>query len=189
MINRDTSQNLNSSFVKNSIQPTHKSQVESLFAKIAGVDQARDKLSILGARDLGYLLGQEFDAEELTIFVNECLEEGDKGDMILLENVLSFLEKRAEQTKMDPYNLIRDQLMQLSESEMIINEGGNVDLVLLEYPPFTPRNLLKRYSFLEEFDRNLILSDLSYLSDTPWHGVNLDQLVSHIRNMLEGFAR
>lgn len=43
---------------------------------------------------------------------------------------------------------------------------------------------------LDASDRDIVLNDLSYLATTnPAEGVHLNSMVSHMRNMLEGFAR
>lgn len=52
-----------------------------------------------------------------------------------------------------------------------------------------PRNYLSKHRLLNEEDRDIVLNDLSYLTHEPAEGVNVDLFVSHMRNMLEGFAR
>jgi hypothetical protein len=42
---------------------------------------------------------------------------------------------------------------------------------------------------LDPYDRDVMINDLSYLASNPQEGVNLVQMVYHMRNMIEGFAR
>lgn len=136
MLNRQTGQATDAEFVRNSINPLHRQQIRTIFTKIAGASnpqgfsEAEDKITITGLRDLGTLVGQNLTEEEWTIIAQESLEDNEVGDMILIEKVIACVEKMADDTKIDPYNLIKDLLTAASRTDEFINEETQkVDLL------------------------------------------------------------
>lgn len=137
MLNRQIGASADTEFVKNSIHPLHKSQITKLFEKIShgdlppSVTMPKDRITLTGLRDLGYLLGQRFTEDEWTILAHECLEEDDGGsEMVIIDKLMSTVEKMVSETKTDPYNLILAVLNEASKTDEFINEEHIVDLVL-----------------------------------------------------------
>ena len=136
MLNRQTGSANDVDFVKNSIHPIHRQQIVTLFAKIAHGSTGgksslpTDRLSIMGVRDLGYMLGQHLTEEEWTIVAQEGLEDTDTSQMIIIDKIVSVIEKMADDTRIDPYNLIKSLLEDANRIEEFINmETQKVDFV------------------------------------------------------------
>ena len=187
MLNRQTGSATDPDFVKNSIHPLHKQQIQTVFSKISAAAgmMGRDRISVAGVRDVGYMLGQALSEEEWMVVAQEGLEEDETGgEGVVLEKVLACIEKMADDTKLDPYVLIRKLLVDASKNDEFINEEDQkVDIGLL-------RNYLSKHRFLDSDDRDIVLFDLSFLAMSPTDtGIHLDQLVSHMRNMLEASTR
>jgi hypothetical protein len=139
MLNRQMGTATDAEFIKNSMHPLHKAQMNKLFEKIShgdlppSVSMPKDRITMTGLRDLGYLLGQRFTEDEWAILAHQCLEEDDGGsEMIIIDKMISTVEKMVSETKTDPYNLIKEVLQEASKSDDFINEElQSVDLVAL----------------------------------------------------------
>lgn len=139
MLHRQIGCSTDPEFIKNSIHPLHMAQIQTLFAKIASgsggnTTLGRDRITILGLRDLGYMLGQKLTDEEWTIVAQEGLEDNDRGEMIILDKVVSCIEKMQDDTKNDPYNLLKKLLEDASRYDDFINPATQkVDLLAFKY--------------------------------------------------------
>lgn len=136
MLNRQLGTATDAEFVKNSIHPLHKTQMTKLFEKIShgdlppSVSMPKDRITMTGLRDLGYLLGQRFTDDEWAILAHECLEEDNGGsEMIIIDKMITTVEKMVSETKTDPYNLIKAVLTDASKAEEFINnDTSTIDL-------------------------------------------------------------
>ena len=170
-------------FVRNSLHPLHKVQVLALCSQLArksGESVRRDRLEIMGIKDLAYLLGQNLTEEEWMIVAQECLAE--EEEVVTLDKLLSCIEKMADDTKKDPYNIMLEVISDSNYRDELVNQSQNIDLKAFN-------DFLAKHRLLNDEDREIVVSDLALLTKNPSEGLNREQLVSHMRNMVEVFAR
>lgn len=109
MVYRKESQLLNSSFVENSLADLHKEQIFQAYNKILGDPDMTTGLDLKGLKDLSYLFGQEFETDEWLI----CYKETKRNlkELVYIDKLVSYLEKIGEETKLDPFNVIREVII------------------------------------------------------------------------------
>lgn len=127
MLCRLTNKDLNSSFVKNSLNSMHRIQLETLFKKLAEDPDHPDRISIKGIKELGKLLGQDLTLDEWTIIAKETVEQDIGGEYVSLEKMIDYIEKAYEEVKIDPYNLIRDLILN-ADGGGLVDLDGDVNL-------------------------------------------------------------
>lgn len=123
MLCRLTNKDLNSSFVDNSINPLHRKQLETVFQRVSENPDFPDRVSIQGVKEVGYLFGQEFKMDEWLIIAKESLEEDIGGEYVALEKFVDYVEKIYEEVKIDPYNLIKDLLVNANQGDLVSLDG------------------------------------------------------------------
>ena len=128
---RLTNEHLNSSFVFNSMNPLHKNQLLTVFQKISGDPDIPDRVSIHGIKEVGYLFGQNFTMDEWLIISKETIEKGEDGTgeapFISYDRFIDYIEKLTEETKIDPYNMIKE-LLTSAEDGNLVSLDGDVNL-------------------------------------------------------------
>lgn len=123
MLIRLTNKDLNSSFVNNSITPLHKNQLLAAFSKISDNPDFPDRVSINGIKEVGMLFGQNFKMDEWLIIVKESMENDIEGEFISLQRFIDYIQKVNEEIKIDPYNLIRDLLINADGGNLVSLDG------------------------------------------------------------------
>lgn len=188
LLRRQTGLNTDLEYVKNSMHPLHKSQLTTLFQKISQSDNPSnaqlpsDRFKLMGIRDLGHLLGQPVSEDSWAIFAQECVGHGEQDEMVLSDRLVNCLEKMYDDTKIDPYHIAKEVIVDASYKDEFVDSTLTVDLLAFS-------KYLLKHKLLDNDMRDIVMADLSLLATSPTQGLNLDQMVSHMRNMVEGFAR
>ena len=116
MMNRPTDDQLNSSFVVDSMRPIHKQQLQTLFDKLGETKETDQdilrRIPISSVRDLGYMLGQSLQIDEWVNITKETVESIDETeeDYIDFTKFVSYVEKINEETKIDPFVIIQQTI-------------------------------------------------------------------------------
>lgn len=103
-----------------------------------------------------------------------------EGDMIPLDTLIEYTEKIAEESKIDPCNVIKELLIS-SEIKGLVTHQGDIDLSKL-------RAYLVEHPLIDDDMVDIVLCDVAYISGANGK-INIDQFSSYVRNQIEGFER
>lgn len=57
------------------------------------------------------------------------MEDNEDSQMIIIDKVIKLIEKMADETRIDPYNMIEEVLREASKSEEFINTSSHIHTV------------------------------------------------------------